>query len=243
MNAAEYVEIFLEAGANGYNAGIDFTGFIESRFDRYSDGTWRQGTYDTDWEKIALVEGSVQDADFSVSGGSESTNYFFSVAYNETEGIIHGNSLDKISARANISTDITDKLSLSFNLGYGRTDIDRVANDNAFVTPLQAIAQAPISPAFVDGEPFRNTVYANYLLEDKYANYNTIIRRNTGKVQADLDLFSGLKFTSAFAYDLYGQSEDQFRGSLTPFMSTNGCLLYTSPSPRDVEESRMPSSA
>ena len=24
---------------------------------------------------------------------------------------------------------------------------------------------------------------------------------------------------------------------------TNGCLLYTSPSPRDVEESRMPSSA
>ena len=25
--------------------------------------------------------------------------------------------------------------------------------------------------------------------------------------------------------------------------STKGCLLYTSPSPRDVEESRMPSSA
>ena len=26
-------------------------------------------------------------------------------------------------------------------------------------------------------------------------------------------------------------------------MRSNGCLLYTSPSPRDVEESRMPSSA
>ena len=26
-------------------------------------------------------------------------------------------------------------------------------------------------------------------------------------------------------------------------MWVNGCLLYTSPSPRDVEESRMPSSA
>ena len=32
----------------------------------------------------------------------------------------------------------------------------------------------------------------------------------------------------------------QFEGSLA---STPGCLLYTSPSPRDVEESRMPSSA
>ena len=27
------------------------------------------------------------------------------------------------------------------------------------------------------------------------------------------------------------------------FISANTCLLYTSPSPRDVEESRMPSSA
>ncbi len=222
MNAAEYVEIFLEAGRNTFNAGLDFTGFVEARFDRYSNNTWQQGTYDTDWEKIALVEGSVQDADFSVSGGTDATQYFFSVAYNETEGIVLGNSLDKISARANISTAVTDKLTLSFNLGYGRTDIDRIANDNAFVTPLQAIAQAPISPAFVDGEPFSNTVYPNFLLEDKYAFYNTIIRRNTGKVAAELDLFSGLTFTSEFAYDLYGQSEDQFRGSLTPFMSTNG---------------------
>ena len=222
MNAEEYIEIFSEAARNMFNVGADWTWFVEPRFDRYSNNTWREGTYDTDWEKIALVEGSVQDADFSVSGGSDNTNYFFSVAYNETEGIVLGNALDKISARANISTAVTDKLTLSFNLGYGRTDIDRIANDNAFVTPLQAIAQAPISPAFVDGEPFSNTVYANFLLEDKYANYNTIIRRNTGKVSADLDLFSGLTLTSEFAYDLYGQSEDQFRGSLTPFMSTNG---------------------
>ena len=28
-----------------------------------------------------------------------------------------------------------------------------------------------------------------------------------------------------------------------PFVSKHICLLYTSPSPRDVEESRMPSSA
>ena len=128
MNAAEYVEIFLEAGRNTFNAGLDFTGFVEARFDRYSNNTWQQGTYDTDWEKIALVEGSVQDADFSVSGGTDATQYFFSVAYNETEGIVLGNSLDKISARANISTAVTDKLTLSFNLGYGRTDIDRIAN-------------------------------------------------------------------------------------------------------------------
>jgi hypothetical protein len=77
MNAEEYIEIFSEAARNMFNVGADWTWFVEPRFDRYSNNTWREGTYDTDWEKIALVEGSVQDADFSVSGGSENTNYFF----------------------------------------------------------------------------------------------------------------------------------------------------------------------
>ena len=46
---------------------------------------------------------------------------------------------------------------------------------------------------------------------------------------------------------------DAFYGILIPFLGTSlgaasvfflkNCLLYTSPSPRDVEESRMPSSA
>ena len=31
--------------------------------------------------------------------------------------------------------------------------------------------------------------------------------------------------------------------ALARFLESGGCLLYTSPSPRDVEESRMPSSA
>ena len=37
-----------------------------------------------------------------------------------------------------------------------------------------------------------------------------------------------------------------FKNEKTPSFTVNdekGCLLYTSPSPRDVEESRMPSSA
>ena len=33
------------------------------------------------------------------------------------------------------------------------------------------------------------------------------------------------------------------KGAKAMMAKANGCLLYTSPSPRDVEESRMPSSA
>ena len=36
---------------------------------------------------------------------------------------------------------------------------------------------------------------------------------------------------------------DASENTLVDFTATGSCLLYTSPSPRDVEESRMPSSA
>ena len=225
MNADEYIEIFTEAAENGLAYGGwpgNGAAYVESRFDRYSDYTWQEGAYDTDWEKIALVDGHTRDADISMSGGSEKTNYYFSVSYNDTKGIVRGNELKKINARTNVSHNFSDKFSLSMNLGFNRSKIDRIANDNAFVTPLQAIAQAPISPAFLDGEPFSNTVYPNFLLEDKYGFFTTIIRRATGKISGDYQIIPNLKFTSSFAFDSFAQTEDQFRGSKTPFQSTNG---------------------
>ena len=161
MNADEYIEIFTEAAENGLAYGGwpgNGATYAEARFDRYSDYTWQEGAYDTDWEKIALVDGYTRDADISMSGGSEKTNYYFSVSYNDTKGIVRGNELTKINTRTNVSHNFSDKFSLSMNLGFNRSKIDRIANDNAFVTPLQAIAQAPITQAILDGEPFSNTV-------------------------------------------------------------------------------------
>ena len=59
-------------------------------------------------------------------------------------------------------------------------------------------------------------------------NFLTSKSKNTRMMDfQDLDHIDGLSI-SALCADLY---------------KTKSCLLYTSPSPRDVEESRMPSSA
>ena len=49
-----------------------------------------------------------------------------------------------------------------------------------------------------------------------------------------------------FSYDMPRELRHSFTGSFTAIVAcveSCVCLLYTSPSPRDVEESRMPSSA
>ena len=220
LNAAEYVELFTEA-AEYQSWGPDY---ITGLFDDLSGGTdWRNGEVDTDWNEIAFRDGHQQDIDFSVSGGDDKTVYYFGGAYNDTKGIILGNDLDRLSGRVNVKHNFNNKFSAGLNIGMSKTNIDRVANDNAFVTPLQAIAQAPISPARLEnGEPFDGTLYPNFLLEHDYANYRTVLRRVTGKAFGEYNILSNLKFNSDFGYDLSYQTEDQFRGSRTPFQSTNG---------------------
>ncbi|MCX2679441.1 TonB-dependent receptor [Galbibacter sp. EGI 63066] len=223
LNASEYVELLTEAAVNSMGQE-DGTAYIESFFDTYSAGTdWRNNEVDTDWQSLAFQNGYTTDADVSMSGGNEKTTYFFSGSYNNTDGIVKGNELERITSRINVTHKLSDKFTAGANLSFSRTDIDRIANDNAFVTPLQAIAQAPISPAFLDnGDPNPDTIYANFLLQDRHAYYNTVIRRVTGRAFGEYQFLPFLKFNSDFGYDLYYQTEDSFTGRLAPFQSTNG---------------------
>ena len=223
LNAKQYVELFLEAGRNSSWADEDY---VKGRLNGYSNNTdWSKGVIDTDWQDYIFQNGSVRDADFSVSGGDDKYNYMFTASNNETKGIIRSNDLDRNTARLNISANPTEKLKLGLSLGFSRTSIDRVSNDNQFTTPMQAVALAPISPAYVDGSPYDGTTYANFLLEDENAYYNTLIKRITGKVFGEYKILKNLVFHSDFGYDNYDQKEVKFRGRKTPFMSTNGYVF------------------
>ncbi|MEP1095726.1 MAG: TonB-dependent receptor [Cyclobacteriaceae bacterium] len=231
LNAEQYIELFLEAGENN-TAPWAGRAFVEGRFDRYSNGTW--GTpdqYDTDWQEVAFQDGHVRDVDFSVSGGNNGSTYFLGASYNETKGIIRSNELERFSGRANLSQKINDKFTTGINFNFSRVTIDRVANDNAFTTPLQAIAQSPLSPTHfsaadfaADGEsgPFTRTVYANFLLQDEFGSYETVVTRSIGKLYGQYEFTDWIKFNTDFAYDVFNQNEDQWNGSRVPFQSTEG---------------------
>ncbi len=223
LNAAEYVELFTEAAINTFGE-VDGIAEAEGTFDFLAGGTdWRSGEVDTDWQEIAFQDGFQTSADFSVSGADEKTSYFFSGAYNDSEGIIRDNELERITARTNVSHNFNDKLIAGMNLSYSRTEIDRIANDNAFATPLQAVAQSPLSPARLpDGSPNPNTLYGNFLLDAENAFFKTIIRRTIGKVYGEYKFWPFLSFKSEFSYDFFDQTEDNFRGQNSLFQATNG---------------------
>jgi len=226
LNADQYIELFTEASINGLGDAVE----AEDTFDFLAQGTdWRNREVNTDWQDTAFQDGFNTDADFSVSGGDAKTKYFLSGAYNNTTGIIINNALERVTARTNVSHKISDRFTAGMNLSFSRSEIDRIQDDNSFTTPLQAVAQSPLSPArLADGTANPNTLYANYLLAMDNTFWKTIMRRVTGKVYGELKIIPSLKANSDFSYDLLSQTEDAWYGKNSPFMATDGEAYATS---------------
>ncbi|WP_103070823.1 SusC/RagA family TonB-linked outer membrane protein [Aquimarina sediminis] len=223
LDANQYVELYTEAALN---SGIPLNE-IESRFDQLSLGRdWRNGNINTDWQDLALVDGISQNINLSASGGSDNTQYYLSTSYNKTGGIILGNELDRYTLRGKIDTNVTEKSKVGVNINLSKVTIDRLSNDNAFNSPLQAISQSPLTPALledgtanVDGN---STLFQNFLGQEQTGRYVTDIWRTTANIYGDFYLNDALRWKSEIGYDANNQNAEQFSGSLTEFGSVGG---------------------
>jgi TonB-linked SusC/RagA family outer membrane protein len=226
LNAAQYVELFTEASANTYGADDLWLTEPGGIFDGYGNGKdWRKGEVDTDWQDLALVKGAVQDHTFSVSGGDSKTVFFISGGYNNTQGIVRGNNLDRYSYRGNLDHKVSDKLRVGLNTSLSKTKITRIGTDNSFSTPLQAIAQSPLSPAYLDDGVTPNnqtTIYYNFLMQEFNGNWDVNIFRTLMNSYLEYKIVPELSFRTELGYDNNNQTEEYFAGSLTESASTNG---------------------
>jgi len=223
LNTQEYVELFTEAALNSEftedDAAFFFNLFAED------EGDWRDGAVDTDWQDLALISGSIQDLGFSASGGEGNTTFFLSTGYNRTNSIVRGNTLERYSLRANIENASNDWLTLGVNANVSKTQLSRIANDNQFANPLQAIAQIPFSSPYLEDGITPNTettLYYNFLMHQFNGDFESNVWRAFMKIYGQVAISKNLNFRSEFAYDYNSQLEERFYGSLTESASTNG---------------------
>ena len=84
------------------------------------DDRWTQpghpGLMYFDWQDEFFRKGVVQNYQLSASGGNESVKYFISGDYLDQDGITHGVTYKRYSARANVEINASDKLKLGLNL-------------------------------------------------------------------------------------------------------------------------------
>jgi hypothetical protein len=67
----------------------------------------------------------------SAQGGNDKLKYFTSLSYNNSDGILVSNGIEKISARLNVDNKVNNFIDLGFALSLSRNKIDQVSADNA----------------------------------------------------------------------------------------------------------------
>lgn len=236
LNAQQYVELFTESAINGgkydfanqlsdpayptEQAAIDdYVGLVEGKFDGVAAGTdWRSAVVNTNWEDQSFRSAANNSQyDISATGGNEKTRFFTSGSYSNQEGIFIQNAFQRISGRLNLDHSATDRLSLGLNLNLSRSRNDRVTNDNAFSTPGQLVAMAPIQPVIdpATGRLSTTGEYYNGLIEARDAFFKTIVYRNVSNAHANYKILPSLNLTSEFGVDVLNQAEDGFQGRET----------------------------
>ncbi|NER15423.1 SusC/RagA family TonB-linked outer membrane protein [Leptobacterium flavescens] len=105
----------------------------------------------TDWLGGVQRTGVTQNYNLGIRGGGEKTSFFFGADYQDVEGFIIGNTLERTGARINIDSDINDWLRAGMNLGVTNQRLNRVGVENNINAPFTtAFLQSPVVRAFDD---------------------------------------------------------------------------------------------
>lgn len=163
MNAQEFIDVNREAFNTKYIESVPGAKITDPVVNRPSGYRYKYPDfYDdpaevaavgngTDWQDEIFRSAPIQNYQLNVSGGSESTNYFFSAGYFNQEGIIINSNFERFSLRAKIDTKITDRLSAGINLAPNysiNNDIGEGHPSNGVI--VQALAIAPWIPVRYD---------------------------------------------------------------------------------------------
>lgn len=161
--------------------------------------------------------------DVSVSGGNEKTTFYASGQYFEQTGIVVGNTLNRFTSRLNVEHKVSDIFKAGFNFSLARTFNDRLAADNAFSNPIQAVAIPSITPAInpATGLPIGASasdvdypLYFNPFIGIGNSYRRTTVIRNLGTFFGELQIVEGLKFRSEIGFDIMNQNDDQYFNSV-----------------------------
>ncbi len=214
LHAADYTSIINKMRSN---AGL-------SDVIKYGDfnGDGVPDIVDTDWQKEVFRNGSTQNHNVSMSGGTNKSTYYTSLSYLDYNNYIINNRLRRATARLNITTKATDWLTFGVNtqfargFQYGLGSGTGGAASGIPLGPLRYYPNVPVRDATgkfylaQGGNTLTVGVIPNpvAVLLSNYDNYDT--RRFLASAYGEIQFIKGLKFKSQYNIDYRLGLDDQF---------------------------------
>ncbi|MFS4415641.1 SusC/RagA family TonB-linked outer membrane protein [Maribacter sp. 2307ULW6-5] len=177
----------------------------------------------TNWYDAIFRTAPIQSQDVAISGGTERTQYFTSLAYFNQEGTQLGTGFERISGRANLDSKINDWLKIGTTISVSRTNQDRTINDNSlYGVVINTLAGDPLMPVREEdgtyADPF--SYFGWWMLDNPVLVANEYKRttnttRGLGSIFAEVNLFKGLTFRHSTSIDYTSLVDEAY----TPIIS------------------------
>ena len=193
----------------------------------------REGKY-FDWDKELFRTAIYQTYDLSVSGGTDNTNYYSSIAYTSDKGRVITNKYDRVSGRVNLSQKVGKHVELLTQVNVARTKREgyndtRSLGSNYFLQSRNLLWPFYWPTDYKTGE-WWTPRYGSYAYNPVYYRTQWENSSKTTKVSASenlsIKILPELTLRSIFSYDYSNvhdfiyYSADHFSGSVTD-MNTN----------------------
>lgn len=188
----------------------------------------------TDWQDYVLRRGTVQQHNLSIRGGSDATQYFFSLGLSDQESAVRQNDLSRYSFRANVDHTIAERIKIGTSLSYSLTETRGLnTGANSLSGVMYNVSNALPNVAIFDPE---NIAYDGYNITsdgaalgrgNNQANVdnnipniafvldNNIYRNRThrilGNAYAEVDIIGGLSARTQIGVDATLPDDFHFR--------------------------------
>jgi len=181
--------------------------------------------YQDSWRDEMLKSGLRQEHQMTISGGSDKSDYFFSLGYLNDEGYIAASDFERISSRMNINHNFNKWLKVGGNMSYSHTTTNAPTTGSSSSVSMFSFVNdiAPIYPVYMrddlgnlildesgkkipdfgekgsDKRPFnpQSNPLGTQTLDINETTYSTF----SGRAYADFTLMKGLSFRANIGYD------------------------------------------
>jgi TonB-linked SusC/RagA family outer membrane protein len=153
----------------------------------------------TDWAKEVLQNGIRQEYDLSVGGRSDKLTYYWSLGYQNNEGIIKGDKFSTLRTRLNLDLKVTDWLNVGLNTQYAFRDesavtasLSNMYTASPFSTPYNADGSVKLYPNGYAGGAENPLI--NYRGQDRLFTNSSIFAAIYTEVKLPLGITYRLSF-------------------------------------------------
>nr|WP_162988784.1 SusC/RagA family TonB-linked outer membrane protein [Pedobacter schmidteae] len=216
MNTQElydYQRKILVTSFNRANEGLTQDDYLA----KYLPSSSSLGTY-TDWNSKLYRDAINKTVDMGLSGGTETTRYYFGANRYDEQGPLKANDLERTSFKLNLDHNITSKLSLTANLSA----IFDKGNRSPIGGTSGLVLLPWFSPKGEDGLPKKilgadalGRVYQNPLYDLPFNNTTTKTQQLLGVFSAKYKVFNWLTLQSNNSYNTTFVATEDYQDRLS----------------------------